>query len=213
MKDDSEDIRIPQQQRSRETREQILEAAEDLFRGKGYHGTNTKEIAAAAAVAVGSVYAYFKDKKQLYVEVIQRYSRNIFERVQGISIDLHPPGDRVEYFRSLFEQILDAHYAPELHRDLYAVFPQDEEVRSIVRDWQDEAIGQFRGLLAGIGEDLPTGDTEAAAALLHILIETLVQRITIYGTRIPGDRLIREFAVMLDRYLAPRPAERSRTAP
>ena len=61
--------------------------------------------------------------------------------------------------------------------------------------------------MAGLENALPTTDTEAAAALLHTLIETLVQRITIYGTHVEGDRLLREFAVMLDRYLAPPASE------
>ena len=206
---ESDDRRIPKQRRSRETREQILEAAEELFRRQGYHGTNTKEIAASADAAVGSVYAYFENKKQLYIEVMERYSRNIFERIRKVPIDLNPPGDRVEHFTVLLKRILDAHYAPELHRDLYAVFPQDEEIRSIVRNWQEKAVHQFHGLLTGLGDALPTEDTEAAAALLHTLIETLVQRITIYGSVVEGDRLIREFAVMLDRYLAPGRAKKA----
>lgn len=208
LKPESDDIRIPQQRRSRETREQILEAAEDLFRRKGYHGTNTKEIAVSGDVAVGSVYAYFKDKKQIYIEVLERYSRNIFERIKDVTIDLNPAESRVVHFEELLKLILDAHYAPELHRDLYAVFPHDEDLRRIVRDWQTKAIHQFQALLTGLGDLLPTTDIEAAAALLHTLIETLVQRITIYGTHVEGNRLVREFAVMLDRYLSPRVIEK-----
>ena len=56
-------IRTPQQKRSEETRKRIIAAAERLFSEKGYYNTNSKEIAKAANVSIGSFYSYFKDKK------------------------------------------------------------------------------------------------------------------------------------------------------
>ena len=47
-------FRLPQQQRSVETKQKLMEAGLQLFREKGYFQTNAKEIAKTAGVATGS---------------------------------------------------------------------------------------------------------------------------------------------------------------
>ncbi|MDH4412484.1 MAG: TetR/AcrR family transcriptional regulator [Rhizobium sp.] len=53
------------QQRSRQTRDQIIAAARDLFARQGYEPTSIDQIAAAAKVAKSSVFAHFGDKANL----------------------------------------------------------------------------------------------------------------------------------------------------
>lgn len=53
------------QQRSRQTREQILAAARDLFARQGYEATSIDQVAGAAKVAKSSVFAHFGDKTNL----------------------------------------------------------------------------------------------------------------------------------------------------
>lgn len=48
----------------------ILEAATRLFGAKGYAGTRTAEIAAAAGVTERTLYKYFRSKEQLYRRVM-----------------------------------------------------------------------------------------------------------------------------------------------
>lgn len=60
----------PQQARSRATRDAIFEAAAELFEAKGYSGTNTKEIAENAGIGVGTLYFYFRDKRQLLLTML-----------------------------------------------------------------------------------------------------------------------------------------------
>jgi TetR/AcrR family transcriptional regulator, cholesterol catabolism regulator len=44
---------------------EILRAASTLFRRQGLHGTGMRDIAAAAGMAVGNLYYYFRDKREL----------------------------------------------------------------------------------------------------------------------------------------------------
>ncbi|THV11115.1 TetR/AcrR family transcriptional regulator [Rhizobium rhizophilum] len=53
------------QSRSRQTREQILGAARELFARQGYEPTSIDQIASAAKVAKSSVFAHFGDKANL----------------------------------------------------------------------------------------------------------------------------------------------------
>lgn len=51
------------------TRDRILEAARHLFGQKGYERTTTKELAATAQVAEGTVFRYFPNKKAILIEI------------------------------------------------------------------------------------------------------------------------------------------------
>jgi len=55
-----------------ERREQLLETALDLFSRKGFKGTTTKEIAAAAGVTEAIVFRHFPSKQALYQAVLDR---------------------------------------------------------------------------------------------------------------------------------------------
>jgi AcrR family transcriptional regulator len=52
-------------------RTQILEAAAQVFAEKGYHRASTKEVAAAAGLAEGTIYLYFKNKAELLLGLME----------------------------------------------------------------------------------------------------------------------------------------------
>jgi AcrR family transcriptional regulator len=53
-------------------RAQLLDAAEEVFGRKGFHDTTLKEIAELAEFSVGSVYSFFENKEDLYLQVFLR---------------------------------------------------------------------------------------------------------------------------------------------
>lgn len=59
--------RLPAEQR----RLNLIEAAIDLFSRKGFSGTTTKEIAAAAGVTEAIVFRHFATKKDLYAAILE----------------------------------------------------------------------------------------------------------------------------------------------
>jgi AcrR family transcriptional regulator len=65
--------------RAARTRAAILDAAEAAFRVEGYRGTRMEDVAAAADVAVGSIYNHFGDKDGLYYALAER-SAELFGR-------------------------------------------------------------------------------------------------------------------------------------
>jgi len=52
---------------TRSKQKAIIEAARDIFAKKGYEETTIAEIAEAAGVAVGTVYLYFRNKREIYI--------------------------------------------------------------------------------------------------------------------------------------------------
>ncbi len=66
-------VRPPQQARSQETLERILDAAELLVTEKGFEDTPVAEIAQRAGSSVGAFYARFQDKDALLHALYERY--------------------------------------------------------------------------------------------------------------------------------------------
>ncbi|GAB5450140.1 MAG: hypothetical protein Hals2KO_04680 [Halioglobus sp.] len=54
------------------TREQILNAAEDLFARQGYQATTIKQVAAKVAIQGPAIYKHFDGKRALFEEVLER---------------------------------------------------------------------------------------------------------------------------------------------
>ncbi|MBE9067644.1 TetR/AcrR family transcriptional regulator [Leptolyngbya cf. ectocarpi LEGE 11479] len=77
--------RQPQQARSQERVQQILDAAEQLFVETGYESTTTRAISARAGVSVGSLYQFFPDKEAILKALAIQYMQAQYQRF----LDLH----------------------------------------------------------------------------------------------------------------------------
>lgn len=73
-----------------ETRERLLLAAADAFARRGYDGTRVADIAAAADVSSGALYAHFGSKAELLVAALRTHGRRLLAEALGAD-----PGGRV----------------------------------------------------------------------------------------------------------------------
>ncbi|MCU1327285.1 MAG: transcriptional regulator, TetR family, partial [Bryobacterales bacterium] len=55
-------------------RRQLIETAIDLFSQKGFAGTTTREIAAAAGVTEAIIFRHFATKQDLYAAILDTHS-------------------------------------------------------------------------------------------------------------------------------------------
>jgi len=60
------------QARSRASYERILAAALQLYAERGFHATQTPDIAERAGISVGGLYRHFRDKHQIFRELVHR---------------------------------------------------------------------------------------------------------------------------------------------
>jgi AcrR family transcriptional regulator len=56
-----------------DTRDRLLRAAADVFAERGYDGTRVADIAAAAGVSNGALYAHFGSKAELLVAALRTH--------------------------------------------------------------------------------------------------------------------------------------------
>jgi AcrR family transcriptional regulator len=55
--------------KSERTRDQIIQAAFNLFLKQGYHGTSMREISKEAGIALGGIYNHFPNKEDIFLTV------------------------------------------------------------------------------------------------------------------------------------------------
>lgn len=81
-------IRTPQQKRSIEKKNKIIQAGLQLFAQKGFYKTNTAEIAKAAGVSTGIVYSYFENKNDILLAGISLRGEQMLSVITDIFMKL-----------------------------------------------------------------------------------------------------------------------------
>ncbi|RJG26541.1 TetR/AcrR family transcriptional regulator [Paenibacillus thiaminolyticus] len=74
-----------------ERRNEILDAADELFGQKGFDGTSTNDILERVGIARGTLYHHFKSKEDIMDALIERYSVRLLGAAQEIAADKSIP--------------------------------------------------------------------------------------------------------------------------
>ncbi|KMY45272.1 TetR family transcriptional regulator [Bacillus sp. FJAT-27916] len=129
-----------------ETRQKIINAAEEVFGQKGYYETSIVNIAQEAKVAQGTFYNYFPSKKDIFDELIHMYSR---ELRTAIKEEMNHANTFEEAQRAGFHAFFSW---VKNHRNLYSIVQQAVVVdRDLYRWYYNKlANGFLRSLSAGM---------------------------------------------------------------
>ncbi|MDE2927847.1 MAG: TetR/AcrR family transcriptional regulator [Acidobacteriota bacterium] len=100
---------------SEKTRGEIVRVARKLFEAKGYAGTGTEEIVRRAGVTRGALYHQFRDKKALFVAVVEASEREMAGHIQAAVDAEAEPWARLE---AGYLAVLDACTEPGIRQIL-----------------------------------------------------------------------------------------------
>lgn len=76
---------------AQERRNEILDAADELFGQKGFDGTSTNDILEKVGIARGTLYYHFKSKEDIMDALIERYNAQILGAAKAIAADKSIP--------------------------------------------------------------------------------------------------------------------------
>lgn len=114
---------------AKEVREnQILDAAAELFREKGYHTTSTVEIAQKAGVVEGTIFRYFATKRDLMFKVAERAYEETIADFDGQLDGISGTWNRLRYMA--WRHLKSIHDQPAIHKLVQYEIKQDPEYRS-----------------------------------------------------------------------------------
>lgn len=171
----------PQQSRSQETWNAILEAAAALFEAQGYEATTTHQIAAQAGVSVGALYRYFDDKEAVLKELYRRESTSQRDRAMAefsladlVSRDL--PALLRKTLGLAFRIYRERPGLQRVFAEQSRKIPELVELRRALEGDLREAVRQI--FAAAPGVRVP--DIEVGAYLATVLIQALMEDFLLY---------------------------------
>lgn len=88
------------------TRDDILEAAAQVFRQKGFHGASMNDIAEAVNLQKASLYHHVSSKQEILFELLDRALELLLERITPISTQSMPAEERLRLMIREYLQIL-----------------------------------------------------------------------------------------------------------
>ena len=78
------------------TRENILEAAAQVFRQKGFHGASMQDIAEAVNLQKASLYHHVSSKQEILLALLDRALELLLERISAISNQSIPADEKMQ---------------------------------------------------------------------------------------------------------------------
>lgn len=151
-----------------DTRERLLRAAAAVFAERGYDGTRVADIAAAAGVSNGALYAHFDSKAELLVQALRTHGRRLLAELFAADPD-----------RSITELLLVIGRSLPRGRDHGDLIVEglvaarrDQDVAEPMRDYMGERADWLAGLMriAQAGAELDSALSPDALAHFCLLL-------------------------------------------
>ena len=206
------EIRVPKQKRSIEKKQRIKDAAIKLMSEKGYHSTSSNEIAKEAEVSIGTFYSYYKDKKDLYKELVADIYNVVispmnmgensaegtvsspFDNLDNLSIE--------ETVYLYIETVFKGHeYETAFQREIASLSEQSDEFREIEMIHKKGLTQMFISVLSAYKDELRVKDLKTASYLILTTVEAAVHDTMFHNGGKNKKAVIRELTAMIVNYL------------
>lgn len=188
------EIREPIQKRSIEKKEKIIKYGFDLICEKGYHNTNTAEIAKAAGVSTGIVYQYFNDKRDIFLQGIKAYSKSLLFPINEISISNSKTNTLEEDLINVINKSIKNHKLSEsAHEEIYALQHSDPDVAKIFFKQEIEATNTLISVLEN--KNIKTDNIKEKAHLIISMIDNLCHEIVYHKHKDMNYEIMKDIVV------------------
>lgn len=188
----------------REARQQqVLEAAVELVRHKGFHGASMAELAKTAGMSVGHIYHYFENKEAIVAAIVERD----LERVLGILGQFEAKGE--DLYDVIVEEVElgydNSRRVDEaaLQVEIYAEAARNPKVSKMVKDADTISRSKLRDLMiAARRSDTPWSpeDLDARVEVIIALFEGLSLR-ALHGHEVSREAMLRNLRMVVRRLL------------
>jgi AcrR family transcriptional regulator len=197
--------RKPQQERSRRTLERVADAALECFEAHGFDATTTAMIAARAGIAVGTVYSYYTDKREILLDLIDT---RVADRTNFVITQLDPAnwGERSpqEVIHTLIETLFrSAVIQPGVQRIMWERYFKDAEFQRRMASMREQTRVAVRDFLAAIESRDMLGaiDPEMAAYVIVNAVQWNSTMAFTEGTAAQRDAVAKALGQMVERYV------------
>lgn len=177
---ENSNVRKPTQKRAIEKKNKIIEYGFNLMCEKGYHNTDTAEIAKAANVSTGIVYQYFNDKKDIFLQGLELYSKNLMFSINELKDKKINKNNLKTEFKKIIEKSIKSHKLSKIaHAEILAMQHTNNDVAKIFQKQELETTKILANTL--IENDITTTNVYEKAHLIISWIDELSHEIVYHN--------------------------------
>jgi AcrR family transcriptional regulator len=155
---------------SQERKAQIYQAALNCFLRKGYHLTTMDDIVVESGLSKGTLYWYFKSKKDLFLSMLRQVMDQFGQEMASMAAQESGAADKLRSALALFRaELADMSAFFGIMMEAWALTRHDENVENLVR----EIYTSYADLMTGIvKEGVSNGefDVELPEAMSLVLL-------------------------------------------
>ncbi len=163
-----------------QARARIIDAAQAVFRRKGFRAATMEAIAQEIGVSKGAIYLYFRTKSEL-LAAIQESSR---QRVLASWEPLLESGHVAEGIADSLSEVFSGEVDPGVWHELIAEAAANPELRAALKVDKREDLRGMRDFLKGLearGRIRPLRDRETVAEIILALLHGSVLDLMLHG--------------------------------
>ena len=154
-------------------REQILSAAAECFRRKGYHGAGMAEISKTAGMSAGHIYNYFESKEAIIESIIEKDMEEMFSIFQKFE---DHPGDVLAALLDGLNIGVQRHMdtgSCVIDLDMMAEAGRNIKVATLLRETDIQARGRMRQLLTSERSALKDIDERELESRINVIFSMM----------------------------------------
>lgn len=134
------DLRTPIQKRAIEKKKKILECGFKLICEKGYHNVDAIQIAKHSGVSTGTVYQYFTDKRDIFLQGLEKYSKDLMFPINNLINKKIDKDNLHQELEKIIKDITKTHtMSKTAHQEITAMQHTDNDVAKIFNEYELEA--------------------------------------------------------------------------
>lgn len=127
-------VRVPVQERARQSVDSIIEAAALVLDERGLPGFNTKVVATRAGVNVATLYQYFENKQAVLTELFRRWERRRAGFLAGLLEQFGATDDWEPLLREAIEGLVRARRSQPGAAAMLRALAASPDLQSLHRD-------------------------------------------------------------------------------
>lgn len=141
---------MPKHGAKKERQQQIIMAAMQCFARNSYANTTMDEIAEECGLSKGSLYRYYKNKKTLFLAILQNYFEGFSGEIDTLFAEAENQEAKLNILINAMNQVATKPELQDLNLitlDFYSLMRFDEEVNDALHTMLQGAMGLFTGII------------------------------------------------------------------
>ncbi len=182
-----------------------MEAGKRLFSERGYYHVHAGDIAAEADVAVGSFYAYFNDKHELLIALVDEYSEGVLERESSVADaeDHTAEFSAEDILLRVFRASVSAHRESlDFFREVLRLSLTDPEVRERQERIDRQARSALEAGISALNGNVGEKRARELAFLVYYASEGVIHRLVLAPGEVDEERVVESLARICAAFLA-----------